>query len=398
MQTHDSSFPVVNIFHAKNSILNPSLQVDPAAVPAESLLIDVRDAHEHATGILPRAVLIPLRELAASIAQHAPSYATRIVCYCASGVRSQQAVQSLRALGYQAVVSLRGGVRAWMAAGLPVYASHAACDFTADERLRYQRHFALSDVGDAGQRALRNAKVLLVGVGGLGSPIAYYLAAAGVGRLGLIDDDVVEVSNLQRQILYATAQVGTPKVYAARDVLYALNPHVAIAVYPEKLTEHNAEPRIAAYDLVIDGSDNFPARYLINDTCLRVGRPFVYGSVYHFDGQVSTFHPEDGPCYRCLFPHAPSGTLAPNCAEAGVLGVLPGIVGTLQAMEAMKIILRIGTSLVGRLLCIDALTGTQSTIATRVNPQCSCHHMRATRNALSLASTHSIAPPVIDIS
>jgi len=355
------------------------VQIDPAELTDACVLIDVRDPHECVAGVLPRAVRIPLGELAATIAHHVPSPATRIVCYCASGARSEQAVQLLRSLGYHDVVSLRGGFQAGVAAQLPSGGADTLPELSADERLRYQRHFALPEVGSAGQLALKAARVLIVGMGGLGSPVAYYLAAAGVGRLGLIDDDVIDVSNLQRQILYSTAQVGTRKVYAARDVLLALNPHVAIDAYPEQLAEHNASFLIAAHDLVIDGSDNFTARYLMNDACLLVGRPFVYGSVYRFEGQVSTFRPGDGPCYRCVFPKAPSGTLAPNCAEAGVLGVLPGIVGTLQAMEALKIILRIGAPFVGRLLCVDALTGVQSEIATRVNPLCRCQNRLRSR-------------------
>jgi len=246
--------------------------------------------------------------------------------------------------------------------------SPSSADLTPAEIRRYARHLRLQDIGLAGQRRLKNASVLIAGVGGLGSPAALYLAAAGVGRLGLVDNDVVAESNLQRQVLYATAEVGEFKVVAAHRRLLALNPHIRIDIYPERLTGENAWQIAAQYDILVDGSDNFPTRYLLNDTAVLQHKPFVYGSVERFEGQVSVFYPPEGPCYRCIFPQPPAQ--APNCAEVGVLGALPGVVGTLEATEALKLILGIGEPLVGRLLLYDALAMSFDIIRLRRNPRC----------------------------
>jgi adenylyltransferase/sulfurtransferase len=239
-----------------------------------------------------------------------------------------------------------------------------------DEILRYSRHLILPDVGAEGQRKLKAARVLLIGAGGLGSPLALYLAAAGVGHIGLVDFDVVDVTNLQRQVLHGTSDVGTPKLVSARKRIAEVNPHVELTTYEEPLTSANALEIFRGYDLVVDGTDNFPTRYLVNDACVLLGIPNVYGSIYRFEGQASVFGTKDGPCYRCLYPEPPPPGLVPSCAEGGVLGVLPGLVGTLQATEAIKLILGIGEPLVGRLLLVDALGATFRTVKVRKDPNC----------------------------
>lgn len=239
-----------------------------------------------------------------------------------------------------------------------------------DEILRYSRHLILPDVGTEGQRKLKAARVLLIGAGGLGSPLALYLAAAGVGHIGLVDFDVVDVTNLQRQVLHGTSDVGTPKLVSARKRIAEVNPHVELTTYEEPLTSANALEIFRGYDLVVDGTDNFPTRYLVNDACVLLGIPNVYGSIYRFEGQASVFGTKDGPCYRCLYPEPPPPGLVPSCAEGGVLGVLPGLVGTLQATEAIKLILGIGEPLVGRLLLVDALGATFRTVKVRKDPNC----------------------------
>ena len=239
-----------------------------------------------------------------------------------------------------------------------------------DEILRYSRHLILPDVGAEGQRKLKAARVLLIGAGGLGSPLALYLAAAGVGHIGLVDFDVVDVTNLQRQVLHGTSDVGTPKLVSARKRIAEVNPHVELTTYEEPLTSANALEIFRGYDLVVDGTDNFPTRYLVNDACVLLGTPNVYGSIYRFEGQASVFGTKDGPCYRCLYPEPPPPGLVPSCAEGGVLGVLPGLVGTLQATEAIKLILGIGEPLVGRLLLVDALGATFRTVKVRKDPNC----------------------------
>jgi len=260
-------------------------------------------------------------------------------------------------------------------------------NLTFDEMQRYARHILLPQVGTEGQRRLKSASVLVVGVGGLGSPASLYLAAAGVGHLGLVDGDVVDESNLQRQVLYATAEVGAPKVAAARDRLHALNPHIHIDTYPHRLTPENAEAIIAQYDIIVDGTDNFASRYLLNDTAVLQNKPFVYGAIAQFDGQISVFYAAKGPCYRCVFPKAPSQ----NFANAGVLGALPGVVGTLEATEALKLILGIGKPLIGRLLLYDALAMQFDLIRLRKNPKCPVcgKHLEITGKNLKKAGLQS---------
>jgi molybdopterin/thiamine biosynthesis adenylyltransferase len=285
-----------------------------------------------------------------------------------SGQRSLFAADTLRQLGYEDVASVAGGYAAWLAGGLPVERS----TLDADSGERYSRHLLLPEVGVAGQERLANARVVLVGAGGLGSPAALYLAASGVGHLRLIDDDRVERSNLQRQVLHADARVGMLKTESARMTIAALNPRVQVELFSERLLAANVEEALAGADVVIDGADNFPTRYLLNAACVNLGLPLVYGAIHRFTGQVSVFDPRraDSPCYRCLFPEPPSAAEAPNCAEAGVLGVLPGVVGTLQATEAIKLVLDRGDALVGRLLCYDALAATFRELKLPRDPDC----------------------------
>jgi len=322
-----------------------------------AVLVDVREAHERAQGMIENALGIAHAELEDQPQHWFPDHQQALVLICQAGVRSSRAAEALQRRGYAQVYSVRGGMNQWRAAGLPV--SAPAADFDHDFHERYARHLSLPQVGLHGQQRLEAASVLILGAGGLGSPAAFYLAAAGVGRLRLIDHDRVERSNLQRQILHCEADIGKPKVQSAEASLTAINPRIRIESVPERLQAFNVDNLLAGIDVVIDGADNFTARYLLNDACVRQQTPLVYGAVHRFEGQVSVFDAgrQRGrqPCYRCLFPEAPPAALAPNCAEAGVLGVLPGVIGMLQATEALKLLLDIGESLSGRLLHFDAL-------------------------------------------
>lgn len=320
-----------------------------------ALLIDVREPHERATGFATGAVGIARAELEADPYAVASDAHAQVLLICQSGARSMKAALALQAVGYTRLASVEGGTTRWITEGLPV----TRPDVDADFYERYSRHLRLPEVGEAGQRRLETARVAMVGAGGLGSPAAYYLVAAGIGTLVLADDDVVDRSNLQRQILHTDARIGLPKVESARVALSALNPRVRIESFAERITTINVERLIADADVVIDGADNFPVRYLLNDACVKLAKPLVYGAVHRFEGQVGVFDAGrrrgEAPCYRCLFPEPPPAEAAPNCAEAGVLGVLPGVIGLLQATEAIKLILGLGTSLTGRLLHFDAL-------------------------------------------
>lgn len=322
---------------------------------AGAVLVDVREAHERALGYAAGALGVAKAELEAAPLAMLPDADAEVLLICQSGARSLQAAQALRAQGYRNVASIRGGTRGWIADGLPIVKPVVDADFYD----RYSRHLKLLEVGEAGQRRLEAAKVVLVGAGGLGSPAAFYLAAAGVGTLLLADDDAVDRSNLQRQILHAEARIGMAKTESARAALAALNPRTRVEGVAERVCAANVERILAGADVVIDGADNFAARYLLNDACVKLGLPLVYGAVHRFEGQVSVFDAGrqrgTAPCYRCLFPEPPPPAAAPNCAEAGVLGVLPGVIGLLQATEAIKLLLGLGTSLAGRLLHFDAL-------------------------------------------
>ncbi len=332
-----------------------------------AVLVDIREPVEHADGTAPGALLIPRGLLESELGRHVDDPETEILLYCAGGSRSALAARSLEAMGYTRVRSVEGGFGDWKTAGLPWGPPDG---LTEVQRGRYQRHLTLTEVGEEGQQRLLDATVLLVGAGGLGSPAGLYLAAAGVGTIVLVDDDVVDASNLQRQVLHTTDRIGRSKVESAKTAMTALNPDVTVAAHRTRLDAGNILDLMAGVDVVIDGADNFPTRYLVNDASLHARVPVVHGSVFRFDGQVSVFQPYDGPCYRCLYPEPPPPELAPNCAEAGVLGVLPGVVGTLQAVEALKLILGIGDSLAGRLLTYDALDQNFLTLRVAQDPEC----------------------------
>lgn len=350
----------------------PSAEVDPTEALAlqecGALLVDVREDSEREAGMPARAHGVARGALTARIAALAGDPGQALLMICASGQRSLLARDTLNGLGYRNVASVRGGFARWRAEGLPL--ADGALD--ADSDARYARHLVLPEIGVRGQRALGGARIALVGAGGLGSPAALYLAAAGVGTLRLIDDDRVERSNLQRQVLHAEARIDMPKVDSARIALEALNPRVRIETEAVRLSADNVEMLVADHDVVIDGADNFPTRYLLDAACRRLRIPLVYGAVHRFSGQVSVFDArrDDSPCYRCLFPEPPSAAEAPNCSEAGVLGVLPGTIGLLQATEALKLVLGKGRPLVGRLLCYDALEAGFRELALSRDPDC----------------------------
>lgn len=338
-----------------------------------ALLVDIRQAHERASGQAEGALGIPKDELEAEHARHLQAPDAAVMLICQSGQRSAATVQVLRAAGYTDVHSVAGGTTAWIADALPLVRPQLDAD-EADFLERYSRHLRLDEVGVEGQRRLERSRVLLVGAGGLGSPAAFYLAAAGVGHLRLVDDDVVDRSNLQRQIVHVEAAIGQAKVESARERLAALNPRVVVEGIRERVTSANVEALLEGMDVVVDGSDNFPLRYLLNDACVKLGKPLVYGAVQRFEGQASVFdagrHRGRCPCYRCLFPEPPPPQFAPSCADAGVLGVLPGIVGLLQANEAIKLLLGIGQGLAGRLLQFDALAMRFREVRLAPDPQC----------------------------
>lgn len=335
-----------------------------------AVLIDVRESHERASGQAEGALGIAMSEILADARATLPDRRVPVMLICQLGGRSLQVAQALATAGYADVASVEGGTSRWIAEGFPVTRPVEDADFYE----RYSRHLRLPEVGEVGQRKLQAARVALVGAGGLGSPAAYYLTAAGVGELILADDDVVDRSNLQRQILHADARIGMAKVESASLALLALNPTVTITTFAERIGSANVERLIGTADVVIDGADNFAARYLLNDACIKLGKPLVYGAVHRFEGQVSVFdagrHRGTAPCYRCLFPEPPPAEAAPNCAEAGVLGVLPGVIGLLQATEAIKLILGIGEPLAGRLLQFDALA--MRFRETRLTPDSDC--------------------------
>jgi molybdopterin/thiamine biosynthesis adenylyltransferase/rhodanese-related sulfurtransferase len=345
-------------------------EVDPKDV-AERLdhyrLLDVREPDEYQQGALPGAVHVPRGQLEFSIEGRLPDKHAPIAVYCAGGTRSAFAAKTLQDLGYSDVVSVAGGFNKWKDEGLRWETPRT---MSADQRNRYQRHLLLPEVGEAGQMKLLDSKVLLLGAGGLGSPAAIYLAAAGVGTIGIIDMDVVDSSNLQRQILHTLDRVGMRKVDSAKAALTAMNPDVKVNTYDTRLSAENVLEIIDGYDVIVDGTDNFPTRYLVNDASLIKRIPVVHGSIFRFEGQATVFYPYVGPCYRCMIPEPPPAELAPSCAEAGVLGVLPGIIGSIQAVETIKLLLDLGDPLVGRLLTYDALEESFRTFKVRRDPNC----------------------------
>ena len=330
-------------------------------------VIDVREPDEWEQGAIAEAILIPRGTIEYTITVKVPDIETPLVVYCAGGQRSLLAAKVLQDFGYSDVVSLRGGFGAWKAEGNPWRRPEG---LSTDQRARYARHLTLSGVGEGGQHKLLDAKVLVIGAGGLGSPALLYLAAAGVGTIGVVDFDAVEASNLQRQVVHDASRIGHLKVESARDSITALNSDVKVEPFAERLTSDNALEIMSGYDVIVDGTDNFPTRYLVNDAALHLRVPVVHGSIFRFEGQATVFSPYDGPCYRCLFRMPPPPELAPNCADAGVLGVLPGVIGSIQATEALKLILGLGDSLVGRLLTYDALEQSFRTLRLERDPDC----------------------------
>ena len=331
-------------------------------------LVDVREPYEWQAGHVPGATLIPLADLPARFAEELPDRDAPILLYCRTGARSGRAALFLAHNGYGKVANLVDRIESWQRLGGAWEAERDT--LTAAQRLRYSRQILIPEIGAEGQRRLLAASVLIVGAGGLGSPVALYLAAAGIGTIGLVDDDVVDESNLQRQILHATDRIGQPKTTSARAALEALNPGTRVVEHRERLTTGNVERLIGGYDVIVDGSDSFETRYVLNDAAVRLRKPVVHGSVYRWDGQVTTLIPFQGPCYRCIHPSQPPEELAPACAVAGVLGVLPGIVGVIQANEALKLVLGVGETLAGRLLQLEAAGTRFSEVRVPRDPAC----------------------------
>jgi molybdopterin/thiamine biosynthesis adenylyltransferase/rhodanese-related sulfurtransferase len=333
----------------------------------EVVLIDTREPHEFQEARIEGGKLVPPGLLGEEIARAAPDKSARTILYCRSGNRSYKAAEQMQALGYKNVASMAGGILAWQEQGLPVVATDG---LTPEQRDRYSRHTLLPEVGVEGQIKMLNAKVLLVGAGGLGAPTALYLAAAGIGTMGLVDDDVVDASNLQRQVIHNTERVGVPKTESARLTIEALNPDVKVVEHRLRLDSSNILEIIEDYDVIVDGADNFPTRYLLNDASVRLRKPVVSASILSFDGQISTFVPYEGPCYRCLYPTPPPAELAPSCSANGVLGAMAGTMGLLQANEVLKLVLGIGEPLIGRLLLFEALGTRFTELKVRRDPEC----------------------------
>ncbi|HEY1688645.1 MAG TPA: molybdopterin-synthase adenylyltransferase MoeB [Solirubrobacteraceae bacterium] len=347
-------------------------EVDPTEVheliDEGVVVVDVREIEELAAGHLPGAKHVPRAYLESRIEGVVPDRETNIVLYCASGVRSAYATRTLiQDLGYRHVRSMTGGITLWKDRGYEVEVPKA---LTPEQRERYSRHLLIPEIGNEGQQKLLDAKVLLLGAGGLGSPTALYLAAAGVGTLGIVDDDVVDLSNLQRQVIHNGERIGMPKVDSAAEAIRALNPDVKVVKHPVRIGSENIMEIIEGYDVIVDGVDNFPTRYLLNDATVRLKIPVVSASILGFDGQLSVFKPYDGPCYRCLFREPPPAEMAPSCGANGVLGVLPGTMGLLQATEVVKLILGIGEPAIGRLLLYDALGATLTEVKVHRDPEC----------------------------
>jgi molybdopterin/thiamine biosynthesis adenylyltransferase/rhodanese-related sulfurtransferase len=330
-------------------------------------LIDVRENDEVERGLIPGAKHVPRGYLEQRIEGAVPDRSQRVVLYCASGNRSALAARTLEELGYEDVASMTGGYTLWKDRGYKVEVPKV---MTPEQRERYSRHMLVPEIGAEGQQKMLDAKVLLLGAGGLGSPTALYLAAAGIGTIGIVDDDVVDLSNLQRQVIHTTDRIGTPKVDSAQEAMNAINPDVNVVKYQTRLDASNIMEIIDGYDVIVDGVDNFPTRYLLNDATVRLGIPVVSASILGFDGQLSVFKPHDGPCYRCLYPVPPPAELAPSCGANGVLGVLPGTMGLLQATEVVKLVTGIGEPLIGRLLLYEALGATFTELKVRRDPEC----------------------------
>jgi molybdopterin/thiamine biosynthesis adenylyltransferase/rhodanese-related sulfurtransferase len=374
-------------------------EVDTATAAADlgqpgTVVLDVREPDEYEQGALPGAIHIPRGHLESQVEGRITDHDAHVVVYCAGGTRSAFAADTLGLLGYSDVVSVVGGFNRWKDEGRP-WSTPAS--LTAEQRNRYQRHLLLPEVDVAGQQKLLQSKVILLGAGGLGSPAALYLAAAGVGTLGIVDMDVVDESNLQRQVLHNLERIGERKVDSAKKTLTAMNPDVNVVTYDVRLGADNVLDIFAGYEVILDGTDNFPTRYLVNDASLKLDIPVVHGSIFRFEGQASVYLPHQGPCYRCQVPEPPPPELAPSCAEAGVLGVLPGIIGSIQAMETIKVLLGLGEPLVGRLLAYDALEESFRTFKVNRDPQCAACSIPKEQLVIAeydeLCMPHPIAPP-----
>ena len=352
--------------------------------------LDVREPEEFEQGALVGATHIPRGHLESQIENRIPDRDTQIVTYCAAGTRSAFAAKTLNDLGYTNVVSMDGGFTKWKSEGRPWETPQT---LGPQQRNRYQRHLLLPEVGEEGQQQLLEAKVLVLGAGGLGSPAALYLAAAGVGTLGIIDMDVVDESNLQRQVIHNTGRVGQRKVESARQTISSLNPDIDVVTFDTRLGADNILELLAGWDVVIDGADNFPSRYLLNDASVKLGIPVVHGSIFRFEGQVTVFDPSQGPTYRDYVPVPPPPELAPSCAEAGVLGVLPGVIGSLQALETIKLLLDLGDSLRGRILAFDALDMTFREYKLRIDPENQVTY--ANRDRIEIVEFDDVCSPAI---
>jgi len=342
-------------------------------------VIDVREPHEWNAGHVDGATLIPLADLPARFAEEVPDRSTPILLHCRSGARSGRAAAYLAQAGYTNLVNMNDMVDAWPRLGGPWVEPRQL--LTPAQARRYSRQTLIPEIGQEGQRRLIDSSVLLIGAGGLGSPVALYLAASGIGTIGLVDDDVVDESNLQRQVVHTVDRIGQPKTASARVTLEALNPETRVVEHRERLSAENVERLIAGYDVIVDGTDNFDTRYVLNDAAVRLRKPVVHGSIYRWDGQVTTFVPFEGPCYRCMYPTQPPEELAPACAVAGVLGVLPGIAGMIQANEVFKLLLGLGDTLAGRLLMFDAMSTEFNEVRVWRDPACPACGSGATTQA-----------------
>ncbi|MGH9294300.1 MAG: molybdopterin-synthase adenylyltransferase MoeB [Acidimicrobiales bacterium] len=377
-------------------------EVDPVTAETEldgASFLDVREADEYAQGAIPGALHVPRGYVELQIEGRLPDKSRPVVVYCAGGTRSALAAKAMGELGYEDVVSMAGGFNKWKDEGRPWIVPRT---LDSDQRNRYHRHLLLPEVGETGQQRLLESKVLLLGAGGLGSPAALYLAAAGVGTLGIIDMDVVDASNLQRQIIHNLDRIGERKVDSAKKSITAMNPDVSVVTYDTRLSADNVCDITDGYDVILDGTDNFPTRYLVNDASLLKRIPVVHGSIFRFEGQITVFSPYVGPCYRCLVPEPPPPELAPSCAEAGVLGVLPGIVGSMQAMETLKLLLGLGDPLIGRLLAYDSLEASFRTFKVRRDPACPACGEKAGPIVIAeydeLCMPHPIQAPAVPVS
>ena len=357
----------------------------------ETIVLDVREPDEYEQGALRNVIHIPRGHLEGQVENRITDHHAEIIVYCAGGVRSAFAAKTLGEMGYTNVHSMAGGFGKWKNEGRDW---KVPASLSGEQRNRYQRHLLLPEIGEKGQLKLLESKVLLLGAGGLGSPAALYLGAAGVGTLGIVDMDVVDASNLQRQILHNTDRIGDRKVDSAKKTIAALNPDVNVITHDYRLDASNVLEVIDGYDVVVDGTDNFPTRYLMNDAALKRMKPLVFGGIFRFEGQVSVFDPYNGPCYRCMLPEPPPAELAPSCAEAGVLGVLPGIIGSIQALEAIKVLLGLGETLNGRLLTYDALEQSFHTFKIRRDPACpACSTGPEGRDAIVIAEYDDLCMP-----